>query len=90
MDGQSEVNISELTPSDREELNQFLRNEMQKATIQQTVHTLANTCWKKCVTGKISSNRLDSTEEMCAQNCVDRWMDANFAVMKHLETLRGQ
>lgn len=54
------------------------------------VHHLADVCWKKCVTGKISSGRLDRAEETCAQNCVERWMDANLAVLKHLETLRGQ
>ncbi|KAL2003879.1 hypothetical protein VTN02DRAFT_1728 [Thermoascus thermophilus] len=90
MDGQSQIDISKLSATDRKELNQFLTNEAQKSNIQQTVHHLADVCWKKCITGKISSGRLDRAEEACAQNCVERWMDANLAVLKHLETLRGQ
>ncbi|EAW24170.1 mitochondrial import inner membrane translocase subunit tim8 [Aspergillus pseudoviridinutans] len=38
----------------------------------------------------IQQSRLGQGEESCAQNCVERWMDTNFAVLKHLETLRGQ
>ncbi|KAJ9300308.1 hypothetical protein DTO271G3_2425 [Paecilomyces variotii] len=90
MDSQAQIDISKLSASDRKELNQFLTNEAQKSNIQQTVHHLADVCWKKCMTGKISSGRLDRTEEACANNCVERWMDANLAVLKHLETLRGQ
>ncbi|OKL62409.1 hypothetical protein UA08_02654 [Talaromyces atroroseus] len=89
MDGQPQVDISRLSASDRQELSQFLQNETQKSNIQQTVHHLSELCFKKCVAGKISSNRLDRTEESCAENCVGRWMDANLAVLKHLETLRG-
>ncbi|EED18437.1 magnesium and cobalt transport protein and translocase of inner mitochondrial membrane, putative [Talaromyces stipitatus ATCC 10500] len=89
MDGQAQFDISKLSDSDRNELNQFLQNETQKSTIQQTVHHLSEVCFKKCITGNISSNRLDRTEELCAQNCVDRWMDANLSILKHLETLRG-
>ncbi|KMU73064.1 hypothetical protein CISG_03325 [Coccidioides immitis RMSCC 3703] len=41
------------------------------------------------MTGKVSGGALDRNEEACAKNCVERWMDANLAVLKHLETLRG-
>lgn len=54
------------------------------------VHHLADNCWKKCITGKISAGRLESSEEACAANCVERWMDTNMSVLKHLEVLRGQ
>ncbi|OJJ48777.1 hypothetical protein ASPZODRAFT_129081 [Penicilliopsis zonata CBS 506.65] len=87
---QAQVDISKLSDADKKELNQILTNEAQKSSIQQTVHHLADVCWKKCVTGKITAGRLDKSEESCAQNCVERWMDTNLAVLKHLETLRGQ
>jgi len=90
MDGQSQIDVSQLSISDRKELNQFLNNEVQKSKINETVHHLSDICWKKCVAGKISSGRLDATEEQCAQNCVERWMDTNLSILKHLETLRGQ
>lgn len=59
------------------------------ASLIAAVHHLTEVCWKKCMTGKVSAGGLDRSEESCAQNCVERWMDANLAVLKHLETLRG-
>ncbi|OJJ89506.1 Tim10/DDP family zinc finger protein [Aspergillus glaucus CBS 516.65] len=90
MDPTAQLDLSKLSDADKKELNQFLTNEAQKSNIQQTVHHLADVCWKKCITGKVSSGRLDRTEEACAQNCVERWMDTNLSVLKHLEALRGQ
>ncbi|KAL1972129.1 hypothetical protein VTN31DRAFT_7348 [Thermomyces dupontii] len=85
------IDISKLTEADRKDLSRTLANESQKMNMQQTVHNLSEICWKKCIAGgNITSNRLDSSEERCAQNCVERWMDANFLILKHLETLRGQ
>ncbi|KAK2765906.1 Mitochondrial import inner membrane translocase subunit tim8 [Arachnomyces sp. PD_36] len=79
---------SKLNASDKREVQQALNNEAQKANIQQTVHQLTEVCWKKCVPGKISSASMDRSEEACAQNCVDRWMDTNFAILKQLEQMR--
>ena len=53
------------------------------------VHQLNDTCWKKCVTGKISSGSLSKSEETCAQNCVERWMDTQVSILKQLETMRA-
>ncbi|RMJ25097.1 hypothetical protein PHISP_04038 [Aspergillus sp. HF37] len=85
-----QLDPSKLTETDKKELNQFISNEAQKSTIQQSVHHLADNCWKKCINGKISAGRLESSEETCAANCVERWMDTNMSVLKHLEVLRGQ
>lgn len=53
------------------------------------VHHLTQTCFKKCITSSIRSGKLDRGEEACLQNCMDRFMDANFVVLRHLEALRG-
>jgi hypothetical protein len=53
------------------------------------IHHLSNVCFKKCITGKISAGTLDKSEETCAQNCVERYMDSNIAVFQHLQTMRG-
>jgi mitochondrial import inner membrane translocase subunit TIM8 len=53
------------------------------------VHELTETCFKKCITGSISSGKLASKEESCIQNCVERFMDSNLAVLRHLEHLRA-
>ncbi|KAJ5081394.1 mitochondrial import inner membrane translocase subunit Tim8 [Penicillium alfredii] len=91
MDPQTQVDISKLSDADKKELNQVLTNEAQKSTIQQTVHHLNDVCWKKCVAGKgkITAGSLDRTEEACAQNCVERWMDTNLSILKNLDSMRG-
>ncbi|KAM5441640.1 Mitochondrial import inner membrane translocase subunit tim8 [Microsporum ferrugineum] len=101
MEQQIQLDPSKLSASDKKELQQILANEAQKTNIQQSnnfpyltrllpaVHHLTDVCWKKCVPGKVSGGALDKNELSCAQNCVNRWMDANLSVMKHLETLRG-
>lgn len=53
------------------------------------VHNLTDVCFKKCVTANISSARLERQEESCGRNCVERFLDANLSVVKHLESLRA-
>lgn len=52
------------------------------------VHLLTETCFKKCIPS-VSGGKLASKEESCMRNCVERFMDSNLAVLKHLETLRA-
>lgn len=54
----------------------------------QQVHSLTDMCFRKCITAKISAGKLDRSEEPCVMNCVDRYMDANMTVIKHLEQMR--
>jgi import inner membrane translocase subunit TIM8 len=84
------VDLSKLSDKDKQELQQFIMNETQKARIQQSVHNLTDICWKKCVTGTIRSGKLEKVEESCTQNCVGRFLDANFTVIKHLDAMRNQ
>ncbi|KAF3150912.1 Mitochondrial import inner membrane translocase subunit tim8 [Orbilia oligospora] len=85
----SEFSLTDLSQNDKKELQQFVSNEAQKAKIQSTVHYLTDMCWKRCVTSKISSGQMDSSERPCMENCVDRYIDSQMAVLKHLEKLRG-
>ncbi|CZT21674.1 related to mitochondrial import inner membrane translocase subunit TIM8 [Ramularia collo-cygni] len=80
--------LQSMSAKDKQDLNQFIQNESQKAQIQSTIHGLTDTCFKKCITSKITSGNLDRTEEPCMRNCVDRFMDANLAVIKNLEKMR--
>ncbi|GAB1320582.1 Mitochondrial import inner membrane translocase subunit tim8 [Madurella fahalii] len=80
--------LDKLNDKDKSELRQFFANEEQRARIQSQTHELTGLCWKKCVTGNIKSNALDKGEQTCLANCVERFMDANFATMKHLASLR--
>ncbi|KAF3925053.1 hypothetical protein AA313_de0206470 [Arthrobotrys entomopaga] len=87
--GTGDLNLTDLSPNDKKELQQFITNEAQKAKIQSTVHYLTDMCWKRCITSKISSGNMDSYERPCMENCVDRYIDSQMTVLKHLEQLRG-
>ena len=52
------------------------------------IHALNSTCFNKCITGRISQGALDRNEEPCMKNCVDRYMDANMLVLRHLDKMR--
>ncbi|MCJ1351162.1 MAG: Mitochondrial import inner membrane translocase subunit tim8 [Icmadophila ericetorum] len=52
------------------------------------IHSLTDTCWKKCITSRISSAKLERAEDSCVQNCVDRFMDGTNLVLKQLEEMR--
>ncbi|KAI9704680.1 MAG: Mitochondrial import inner membrane translocase subunit tim8 [Bogoriella megaspora] len=82
------IDFSKLSETDKREMEQFIMNETQKARIQSSIHSLTDLCFKKCITSRISAGALDRSEEACTQNCVDRYMDANFAILKKLESMR--
>ncbi|TIA55024.1 hypothetical protein D6C77_07511 [Aureobasidium pullulans] len=86
--GSGNIDVSKMSDAEKQDLQQFVVNETQKARIQQSIHSLTDVCFRKCVTGKISAGKLDRSEEPCMQNCVDRFMDANLVVIKNLEQMR--
>ncbi|KAF1998874.1 hypothetical protein P154DRAFT_438281 [Amniculicola lignicola CBS 123094] len=83
------VDLSRLSQTEKQELQQFVMNEAQKARIQESIHKLTDTCFRKCIpSGAIKKAPLDKYEEPCVKNCVDRFLDANFLVLRELERLR--
>ncbi|KAI4722118.1 hypothetical protein E4T48_01657 [Aureobasidium sp. EXF-10727] len=86
--GGANIDLTKMSDAEKQDLQQFVVNESQKARIQQSIHALTDTCFRKCITSKISSGKLDRSEEPCMQNCVDRFMDANLVVIKNLEQMR--
>jgi import inner membrane translocase subunit TIM8 len=53
------------------------------------IHSLTDTCFRKCIpAGNVKNGKLDKYEEPCMRQCVDRFLDANYVVMKELERLR--
>ncbi|KAF2750079.1 mitochondrial import inner membrane translocase-like protein subunit Tim8 A [Sporormia fimetaria CBS 119925] len=82
--------IDRMSDRDKQELQQFLQNEGQKARIQASIHSLTDTCFKKCIApGAVKKGPLDKHEEPCMRQCVDRFLDGNLVVLKELEKLRG-
>ncbi|KAG2209710.1 Tim10/DDP family zinc finger-domain-containing protein [Mucor mucedo] len=77
----------QFSENDQRELAQFLEAEQAKARVQQTVHSLTDNCWDKCIS-KVN-NKLDRSEEACLSNCVDRFLDTSMFIVKRLEELRN-
>ncbi|CAO3679586.1 hypothetical protein G6F70_001831 [Rhizopus microsporus] len=77
----------QFSENDQRELGQFLEAEQAKARVQQTVHSLTDNCWDKCI-NKVN-NKLDRSEEACLANCVDRFLDTSIFIVKRLEELRN-
>ncbi|KIW16630.1 hypothetical protein PV08_03818 [Exophiala spinifera] len=86
----SAEDLQHLSNAEKQQLQTFIQTESQRSSIQKTVHELTEMCFKKCITGSISSGKLASKEESCMSNCVNRFMDSNLAVLQHLEKLRAQ
>ncbi|ORX98174.1 Tim10/DDP family zinc finger-domain-containing protein [Clohesyomyces aquaticus] len=83
------LDLSKLSDRDRQELQQFVMNETQKARIQSSIHSLTDTCFRKCIpAGGVKKGALDKYEEPCMRNCVDRFLDANLVVLRELERMR--
>ncbi|KAH6624954.1 Tim10/DDP family zinc finger-domain-containing protein [Chaetomium sp. MPI-SDFR-AT-0129] len=84
-----EADLEKLSPADKAELRQFFANETQRSRIRAQTHELTGVCWTKCVpAGTVKSGALASGEQTCLANCVDRFMDANLATLKHLSSMR--
>ncbi|KAI6092455.1 Tim10/DDP family zinc finger-domain-containing protein [Hypoxylon rubiginosum] len=81
--------LSTLNEKDKAEIRQALSSEDQKSRLQSTVHSLTDTCFRKCITGTIRSGKLDKTEESCMANCADRFVDVSRLTIGHLQQLRG-
>lgn len=81
---------SHIPPSSHLSLIPTRQGGIEQALILPAVHNLTDVCWRKCITGNIRSGKLEKNEDSCMQNCVERFMDANFTVIKHLETMRNQ
>ncbi|KAI9476004.1 MAG: Tim10/DDP family zinc finger-domain-containing protein [Benjaminiella poitrasii] len=77
----------QFSENDQRELAQFLQAEQAKARVQETVHSMTDNCWDKCIS-KIN-NKLDRSEESCLANCVDRFLDTSLFIVKRLEELRS-
>lgn len=80
--------LGKLNDKDKAELQQFIKTENQKAHIQANVHSLANVCFPKCITGTIKSGELDRTEASCMANCVERFLDIGELTLEHLRNTR--
>ncbi|WOO80556.1 Mitochondrial import inner membrane translocase subunit TIM8 [Vanrija pseudolonga] len=80
----SQPQIPQFDAATQAELRDFIEQEQTKAKIQASVHELTDRCWKTCITGGISS-KFSKSEASCLENCVDRFLDTSFYIVKQIE-----
>lgn len=78
--------LQNLDEGSRKEIMQFIESENSKSKVQLSIHNFTNMCFKKCNEGKpIASGLLDSNEEQCLTNCLNRFLDTNIKVVQALQ-----
>jgi import inner membrane translocase subunit TIM8 len=54
------------------------------------VHSLTGMCWTKCIaSNKLTSPEISKTEAACLDNCVNRFIDTQKAVISQVEKMGG-
>lgn len=80
--------LEKLDDNARKEVLGFIQAESSKAKIQSSVTQFTDMCFKKCITNDITSGNLDSVEEECVSNCLNRFLDTNIKVVQILQSLQ--
>mmetsp|Transcript_3573 Transcript_3573/g.5560 ORF Transcript_3573/g.5560 Transcript_3573/m.5560 type:complete len:82 (+) Transcript_3573:100-345(+) len=79
--------MSTPTPQQQQEYVNKVKAEVQAQMMQELVGKITESCFKKC-TGK-SGDGLDSREQSCLSNCVDRYFET-MNVVNHTLASRQQ
>lgn len=82
----SQSALQDLDEGSRKEIMQFIESENSKSKVQMSIHNFTDMCFKKCNANKpITSAGLDSNEEQCLTNCLNRFLDTNIKVVQALQ-----
>ncbi|KAK4526364.1 hypothetical protein GAYE_SCF23G4278 [Galdieria yellowstonensis] len=82
LDKETIERISKLSPEERNQVEERVKNEMLRQVFQELVQTISEKCFLKCITKPGSS--LTSGEQTCLAKCMDRYLDAMGIVSKTL------
>lgn len=86
----SDFDISQLQQLDegsRQDVANYIQQETSKAKIQNSVTNFTDMCFKKCVTS-ITDDNLNSTEQACIGNCLNRFLDTNIKIVQLLQSMQ--
>ena len=65
------------------ELQRMLAMETQQAKFMRDVHRFTDICWERCIDKP--GNKLESKNETCLKNCLERFIDTSNFVISRLE-----
>ena len=74
------MDLSSLSATEKDELKKQLKAEMALATMRELITEMTERCYDKCISKPGSS--LDSYEQRCLGNCMDRYLDSWNTVSK--------
>lgn len=69
-------------------IKQFALQVKQKSEFSSLVNNITSDCWDKCITYTLSS--LDSKQERCITNCVQRFIDASKVFTQRLGQMESK
>lgn len=72
--------MSDLDKMSTQDIKKQLQAEIQAATFQELVEGITENCYSTCV--KKPGTSLDSYEQRCISNCMDRYIDSYNLVTK--------
>lgn len=82
----SQAALLSLDEASRKDIMQFVESENSKSKVQMSIHNFTDMCFKKCNANRpIASGTLDSSEEQCLTNCLNRFLDTNIKVVQALQ-----
>lgn len=89
MSALSTTAVQSLDEASRKDIMQFIESEQSKSKVQLSIHSFTDMCFKKCNKDKpITTGTLDSNEEKCLVNCLNRFLDTNIKVVEALQAGR--
>lgn len=82
----SRASLQNLDDESRKEILKYIETENSKSKVQMSIHNFTNMCFQKCNKDKpITNGVLDSKEEDCLKNCLNRYLDTNIKVVQVLQ-----
>ena len=75
------------TPQQQEAYLGQMRQQMQVQFMQDLIHKVTDSCYKKCTT--TSGSGLSGREKECMANCMDRYMETMNVVNETLSSRQG-
>ncbi|RLV94958.1 Mitochondrial import inner membrane translocase subunit TIM8 [Spathaspora sp. JA1] len=78
--------MSALSPTALQNLDEVSQSEQSKSKVQSSIHSFTDMCFKKCFKDiPITNGSLNTNEESCLKNCLNRFLDTNIKVVEALQ-----
>ncbi|ODV92996.1 hypothetical protein PACTADRAFT_47368 [Pachysolen tannophilus NRRL Y-2460] len=80
--------LSRLDEQSKKDIMKFINSENSKSKVQMQIHTFTDMCFKKCISGPVTTGQLIGNEEQCINNCLNRYLDVNIKVVQQLQNVQ--